>query len=306
MLTVIFSTYNGVDTLPIMLDSLTKVTFPSEGWKLIAIDNASTDNTRVILDSYLERLPLTILTELKPGKNNALNTGLKYIEGDLVVFTDDDVIVDVSWLVNLLDQAKLNTEFNIFAGQILPYWTVMPEQWVLEWVNHQVVYALTPIDLKEGEIPSGMVWGANMAVRAEVFNKGFLFDTNVGPDGTNSYKMGSETSFTATLEKQGYRSYYAPNAKVQHIITQNQLQYEWILGRAVRSGKSQLNTKNSIDFNTSLWWNIPRYMYREYLLNLINLWIAHVRIDKKEVFLRRWTLNITRGLMQEAKIFYKQ
>lgn len=306
MLTVIFSTYNGADTLPIMLESLTRINTPLGGWKLIAIDNASTDDSRMILDSYLERLPLTILTELKQGKNSALNAGLKYIEGDLVVFTDDDVIADSNWLVNLELQVKNKPEFTIFAGQILPYWESPPDEWLVEWVDHQVVYALTLLDLKEGEISAKMVWGPNMAVRAEIFKSGYKFDTSVGPDGTNNYKMGSETSFTGKLEMKGYYCYYIPCAKVQHIITQLEMDYNWILGRAIRHGKSLFDTSSGINCVLPLWWNVPRYLYRVYITNLVNLCCAFILLNKKKIFLSRWMLNVTRGMIQEAKIFYKQ
>lgn len=130
MLTVIFSSYNGADSLPMMLDILTKVIAPSGGWKLIAVDNASTDNTRAILDSYLEKLPLTVLNEKKQGKNAALNTGLEYIEGDLVVFTDDDIVADSNWLVNLRTQVDKQKSYDIFfAGRITPYWSIEPTDW---------------------------------------------------------------------------------------------------------------------------------------------------------------------------------
>ena len=91
MITVIFATYNGSDSLPLMLEALTKIIPPQGGWKLVAVDNASTDNSHEILTNYLPKLPLTILSETQQGKNSALNTGLKAIEGDLVVFTDDDI-----------------------------------------------------------------------------------------------------------------------------------------------------------------------------------------------------------------------
>ena len=84
-----------------------------------------------------------------------------------------------------------------------------------------VVYVLTPSDAEEGKVPAHRVWGGNMAIRAAIFNEGYNFDTTiVWPDGTTNYKMGSETSFTCKLEKQGYNSFFAPKAKVQHIITE--------------------------------------------------------------------------------------
>src|SRR3954469_9397447 len=103
MITVLFSTFNGVDTLPLMLESLTRLTPPPGGWKLVAVDNGSTDGSGDLLRSFAGRLPLTVLSEPAKGKNRALNRGLEITEGDLaggdlVVLTDDDIVAEADWL----------------------------------------------------------------------------------------------------------------------------------------------------------------------------------------------------------------
>jgi len=45
MLTVLFATRNGARTLPGVLDSYLKMSVPAGGWKLIIVDNGSTDST---------------------------------------------------------------------------------------------------------------------------------------------------------------------------------------------------------------------------------------------------------------------
>src|SRR5215471_5623735 len=101
MLTVLIATRNGAHTLPRCLAALGQLIAPVGGWKLIVVDNGSTDATREIVESFADRLPLTYLLEPRPGKNAALNAGLDHVEGDLVVFTDDDVLARPDWLVEL-------------------------------------------------------------------------------------------------------------------------------------------------------------------------------------------------------------
>ena len=98
MIMVLFSTFNGADTLPAMLESLTRLTPPPGGWKLVAVDNGSTDGSGDLLRSFPGRLPLTVLSEPAKGKNRALNRGLEIAKGDLVVLTDDDIIAGADWL----------------------------------------------------------------------------------------------------------------------------------------------------------------------------------------------------------------
>jgi glycosyltransferase involved in cell wall biosynthesis len=298
MITVLFATYNGAGTLPLMLESLTKVKAPSGGWKLVVIDNASTDSSSEILNTYLGKLPLTVISESQQGKNVALNTGLKAIEGDLVVFTDDDIIVDEMWLCELIKASDENPSFDIFSGMICPFWAEEPEKWVLEWVDHQIVYALTPSELSKGKVSSSMVWGANMMVRSSIFKQGYKFDESIGPDGTEKYKMGSETSFTGKLENAGFSCFYNPKATVQHIITPRELNYSWVLNRAIRTGRATLGVPSP---STHRIFGVPRYLYRQYYTNLFNLYLSYCGFNKKNVFMCHWRLNVTKGAMMEAK-----
>ena len=299
MITVLFATYNGADTLPLMLSSLTKIKAPKGGWKLVAVDNASTDDTRKVLDAYLDKLPLTILTELKQGKNAALNAGIEALEGELVVLTDDDIIAEHEWLSEYEQLLSEKNDFDIFSGLILPHWTNEPEKWVLEWVNQHIVYALTLDGQQEGEILPEMALGPNMAVSKHIFDAGFRFDDSVGPDGSALYKMGSETSFMKVLSSAGYKCFYSPKVRVQHIISEVEMDYEWTLRRGIRVGRGQFDHTEA---PSTMWFGVPRYLYREYAERLMAVIKAVIVNDKKLIYTRRWEFNQTRGKWLEAKL----
>ena len=53
MLTVLIATYNGAKTLPAVLNEYCKQDLPKEEWKLVLIDNGSTDNTKEIIERIL-------------------------------------------------------------------------------------------------------------------------------------------------------------------------------------------------------------------------------------------------------------
>ena len=75
-----------------------------------------------------------------------------------------------------------------------------PPEWLLSEVPLGPVYAVTNPAWTEGPIQAYSVWGPNMAVRQSVFSAGHRFDERIGPDGTTTYAMGSETEFTMRLE----------------------------------------------------------------------------------------------------------
>ena len=58
------------------------------------------------LKKKAEELPLIIVNESRPGKSRALNKALSQANGDLLVFTDDDVVVDPEWLKQLYKVSK--------------------------------------------------------------------------------------------------------------------------------------------------------------------------------------------------------
>ncbi len=134
MLTVLIATYNGARTLPYVLNIYCQLEPPDDGWQLVIVDNRSTDQTKEVIASFTQRLPLTYLFEPRQGKNVALNTGLSRVAGDLIVFTDDDTLPQPNWLRQIRLAADSQSEFVIFGGPILPKWEVLPEDWVSSWI----------------------------------------------------------------------------------------------------------------------------------------------------------------------------
>src|SRR5579864_25980 len=130
MLTVLIATHNGAQTLPTVLDAYCQLEAPCGGWKLLIVNNASTDRTQEFLDLYRSRLPLMAIYESAVGKSRALNTGLANVEGDLVVMSDDDAVPRSDWLVQHRNAADARPAFAVFGGVILPRWEVPPGSWI--------------------------------------------------------------------------------------------------------------------------------------------------------------------------------
>ncbi len=122
MLTVLMATRNRARILGEVLDSYGRLQPPSSGWKLVVVDNGSTDETAPVIASFANRLPLHSVREPKLGKNFALNTALGLVEGDLVVFTDDDAFPASDWLLQLRKAADTQPGYSMFGGTIVPRW----------------------------------------------------------------------------------------------------------------------------------------------------------------------------------------
>src|SRR6266852_7424384 len=103
-ITVIICTFNRCRSLSKALDSVAAQVLPeSIEWKVIVVDNNSSDQTRELAEDYSRRYPgrFRYLFEPQQGKSHALNTGIREARGEILAFMDDDVIVDTKWLQNL-------------------------------------------------------------------------------------------------------------------------------------------------------------------------------------------------------------
>jgi glycosyltransferase involved in cell wall biosynthesis len=305
MLSVLFATYNGGKILPAVLSAYSKQNLPKNEWKLIIVDNGSNDNTKEVVNQYVPLLPITLLSEPRKGKNVALNTGLSQIEGDLTVFTDDDVFPHVDWLKELREAADSHPSYSIFGGPILPKWESLPEDWILSWVPLKPTYALLN-DQEEGDHGrKSAVFGPNMAVRSSIFQMGYKYDEGVGPKGL-SYAMGSETEFLRRLLKDGFKVWYCKNAIVEHFIRSSQMEKGWVLARAIRYGRGSYRLGMVGIKYRAYFQGIPLYLYLEILNKVYRLGKAKLSGNAEGIFKERWNLNYLFGIALEARNIYKE
>ena len=302
MLTVFIATHNGAPTLPRVLESYTQLQPPAGGWKVVLIDNGSSDASRQIADAFVDRLPLVCVSEPRRGKNRALNTGLRELAGDLAVFSDDDSVPDADWLVQLRKVADDHPDYAVFGGTISPLWDATPEDWILHWVRWAPVFSATDPAWNDGPCDPTQVWGANLAIRAELFAKGHRFDERLGPDGSATYAMGGETEFTLRVAiAEHLHCWHCKAARVRHVIQPQKMRRAWILNRAFHLGRCiYRESKQKAAVGRP---HVPRYalaickdLYRE----LINLASARCSADPRRVFESRWQMNLWIGCLVEA------
>ena len=271
IVSIIFATYNRNDLLTKTLQGLVDMDTTGLDWEVILVDNAGNDETARLSASFSASLPLKFLVETAPGKNNALNTALNHATGDLIIFTDDDVIPDSAWVKELVDVADRWKATDLFGGRILPKFpagTTAPL--IDDPVFLRIAYVLADWDLAESEFPAGKIWGPNMMVRRRVFDQGLRFNPDIGPAGSN-YVMGSETEFLQQASDTGHTAVYAPSALVYHQIRPEQLTHSWIYGRAFRVGRGLIYHDMSIPVLEIKKWMLRKIitLYARYIYSYV-------------------------------------
>ncbi|MGH7113571.1 MAG: glycosyltransferase family 2 protein [Stellaceae bacterium] len=304
MLTVLIATHNGTDTLGRTLERFCALTPPPGGWKLLVVNNASTDGTEELVLRYQERLPLQYLLEPRLGKPYALNVGLDHISGDLVVFADDDVLPDPDWLVAWRRAVDRHPECAIFGGAIEPLYELDPPKWLFRIPQQDVLFSRTD-PLPEGPIPAtGPIFGPNMAVRTTALANGTRFDERffVGPVGL----MGEETDFVYRLAEWGNQACFVPSARVRHIVHPSQFAWRWVLRRLYRHGKTLFLFEVRRDGRRAPEiLHIPRYLLRRAITKAATLPIALLSGSRDRIFSHLRLIAYDLGAIAQSRAMHR-
>ena len=178
---VVIPTYNRSallrSTVDSVLDQDTQTTF-----EVIVIDNNSSDDTKAVVDSLMEKYPgrMRYVVERKQGNAHARNRGIEEAKGAIIAFVDDDVTVDKNWLTSLKTILDSRTDLSFVGGKVLPQWNGPPPSWLTP--DHWAPLAL--LDYGTGELPIGGqnprgLLTANVAFRRSVFKETGMFQPDL-------------------------------------------------------------------------------------------------------------------------------
>lgn len=279
MISIIMASHNGGATLPLTLEAFRGIAPPAGGFEIIAVDNASSDGTRDILEQYRDRLPLTVLSEPRRGKSFALNQGIGTARGDLVVGEDDDILPDPQWLEAYRQAAARHPTVDLFAGQVRHHWQKPPPQWLLRLAEEGRSYAGTPAGEPEGPVGAIFFKGVNFMVRRSVTEAvRFSERPDVNFAGTTVSAGGEDTAFVKEALSRGHKARYVPDACVRHIVRPAQVGIRPVFQRYLRIGRSMtLSDPDQFDPEGARILGYPRYLFRTVprdALRALGYWVS--------------------------------
>ena len=103
-ISIIICSYNRCESLEKVLESVQGLNCPpGASWETLVVDNNSSDATKATVERFVGkgRGDIRYLFEGRQGKSHALNTGIERAAGQILAFTDDDVLFDPDWLVRI-------------------------------------------------------------------------------------------------------------------------------------------------------------------------------------------------------------
>jgi glycosyltransferase involved in cell wall biosynthesis len=110
---IIVPARNCERTIGECLTSLLALDYPKDRVEILAVDNASTDWTRQVIQRY----PVRCLHEPRRGPSAARNRGIEASVGDILAFTDADCVATPMWLSELAKDFEREEIWGV-AGEV--------------------------------------------------------------------------------------------------------------------------------------------------------------------------------------------
>jgi glycosyltransferase involved in cell wall biosynthesis len=238
-------TWNRADLLEKTLDSIKRLIVPYQvQLRVIVVDNGSTDGTANILkqfaidESFTKRHQVLLLDESQQGHTYARNKAIESIDSDLLIWTDDDVILDAFLIQKYVEFADDNPDTAFFGGKIEPDFEETPEAWITEnWEKLKGCFAARDLgDLPTPFSKDRLPYGANFAIRSSI-QKHFPFDVELGRRG-QKVNGEDELEMMRRVLDAGYLGRWVPESKVKHFIDRSRMTELYVREYFVGKGRA--------------------------------------------------------------------
>jgi GT2 family glycosyltransferase len=222
---VVICTRDRTDSVRTTLGSLLGCDYPADRYEVVVVDNASADDSlseMVAAEFADQAAPVRVEPEPEPGLSHARNRGVAAAHADLVLFADDDVLLDRDWIAALAEPFA-DPGVGASSGMTLPDVLETPTQrWVEGFGGRTRVFEKRVFDLAApppdrplfpftiGEFGAGR----NMAFRRGPLLELGGFDVALGP-GTLAHD-GDDVEALLRVLLSGRRIVHDPAAIVWH------------------------------------------------------------------------------------------
>jgi glycosyltransferase involved in cell wall biosynthesis len=280
IISIVVCTFNRVKSLARTLQSLKEMSVSSsEKWELIVVDNNSSDSTKSCVLEFNQKssVPVRYIFESRQGKPFALKTGIQSASGELLLFTDDDVIVDKHWLSNIYKTFKETNCLGV-GGKIVPVWPSKKPSWFQTDGPYGLMSALANYDLGElsCELTSATApFGANVAFHRRAFERYGYYRTDLGPSAAKDRVGGGgeDTEFARRLLRSGEKLIYSPAAIVYHPVEPQRTRKRYFQRWYFEHGKSVIKLREDV-FVGVHYFGVPRYLFRSFFESALRWLVA--------------------------------
>ncbi len=233
-ISVLVCTYNGKQNLPATLTHLSSQQVEADlPWEILLIDNASTDDTAHVARQTWQRLgvsiPFTIINEPKPGKDNAIDTGLRSAQYAYVLICDDDNWLAKDYVQTAFRIMQAHPRIGMLGGRGTPVFEVEPPVWFSQFENY---YAVGRQNATSGEVTTnkGFLWGAGAVINRLAYRKLIHagFRRIITYEQYPRIARGEDVELCLALKLTGYQIWYDERLQFRHYIADAKLNWNYV------------------------------------------------------------------------------
>lgn len=221
------------------VDSIKQLDTASFVGEFILICNSNSQIRNI--DFSHDSIQFKFLHEPKLGHSIAINRGIKNSCGELLLFTDDDVVLSRNWVRSYLEKFE-DPRIGYLFGPISTVFEVTPpKDWSLLAPKYLSGMSLGADIIDFNEInKENDATGVNMAVNREIFKNGIIFNEGLGPSPITGNVGGADTLLGRQILQLNYICRYIPCALVYHFVEASRLSFLYLIKRKYKIGKTSL------------------------------------------------------------------
>lgn len=295
---IVIPTYNRAELLNDTIESFDKLDFPKDQYEIIIANNNSPDNTEEVVKEWQQKATIPIKYHFEPrqGVHYARNSAAKLTSGEILYYTDDDMIADKDLLKHLVKVFDEFEDVGSATGRVLPIWEAAPPEWMRKycfngWLslnNPKEDMIVAPYDVE--------VYSCHQAMRREAFFASGGFN----PENTQGVWIGDgETGLNKKIKALGYKFAFMGKSLIYHRIPPGRLTQEYFNKRMANEG----NCSSYADYKLHKFApaqlkarmrNYRKRKWKEWLKYKIKQWIGR----------DTWHLSLGRVHYWQARIDY--
>jgi glycosyltransferase involved in cell wall biosynthesis len=270
LISVIICTHNPkLEYLKRVIDALYIQTFPLDQWELLIIDNAS---QQPVTPDFVAWHPAgRVVREQQLGLTAARLRGFREAAGELLVFVDDDNVLDADYLHQVAQIFQHHSELGAIGGKSLPEFEITPPIWIAEFYSllalrdfgeTALITSATFGSVAQRNYPAFAPAGAGIALRRQAFTSyagRVIHDPARLALGRTGKQLisGEDNDIVLTVMTAGWGVGYFPQLQLTHLISANRLHPGYLarLNHATSRSWVQVLSVHGI----YLWSKIPRW-----------------------------------------------
>lgn len=214
---VVICTFNRASSLDAVLKNLARQESGHVGWRVLVVDNASTDHTASTVETHGRKglLPgLRRVVETVRGLTAARLRGVQETTAPWIAFVDDDNLLAPGWLEAVGRAIEAHPDAGGIGGKVVLDWEEAPPSYLKEFG-----FCFAEQDHGNADCLVDSLAGAGMVLRRSALVECGWFDRPLIADRVGKKLIsGGDVEIAQRVRAAGYGLWFTPDAELMHRI----------------------------------------------------------------------------------------